>query len=227
MNLLVTTELRKTSGTMKRTLTRVIKILGSQQSISKDYYRDYYYNRIISDYSGPEFYSKLIANCKSEKTIITNVAIGKSKGLEFGCSQAYVKQEFGKPAYHVYNKQKLHTEILFFKLLLGKHKIKCQAHFFEDELFLYHYSFPYLKTTEYEQVFKILEEKYLNEKYSGENIIDVEGGCINVVADVSFTVYYIDTKSKYFTAHEDIMRSERLLKNVKEAQEKDELFERL
>jgi len=31
----------------------------------------------------------------------------------------------------------------------------------------------------------------------------------------------------YFKAHEDIMRSERLLKNVKEAQEKDELFERL
>lgn len=167
---------------------------------SNNYYRDYYYHHLIDQYNDNCAYFSLYKKCTSDKSLKTNVKICFSKSLKLGSNRADICRILGKPGYHIKNVSPLNIEILVYRMLIGNHKVTCQMHLFDNQLFLYNYTFPYSNGYDNEQIMNIIQKKYLPEtgNYAAENIIDGFNNCLQIEKGVDFTISYLLLTCDFF-----------------------------
>lgn len=142
---------------MKRHFYKLRKLI-----LGKPDLRDDYYSNLISQFNKPDSYNLLVKKC-SKNHINTNVEINFSDVLKFNCSIKQFKKTISYKCYYEKQNKTLNTRILFYKLEMGDHKVKCQVHFHNGELFYFIYTFPYLNNENKHEIIKILSTKYLPE----------------------------------------------------------------
>jgi len=72
--------------------------------------------------------------------------------------------------------------------------------FYENELFLYSYTFSHIKNMNNNEVLETIKTKYLNEnqKYSKEIIKDNYNNCLHFEDEVALTLSYTSLSSKFY-----------------------------
>jgi len=164
-----------------------------------DYYKNYYYQRILNQYDNTNSYLSLYKNQSNNVFLKTDTDICFSKTIKFNSSINEVKKELNKPNYHITSNKFNNVEILFYRILIGNHKVKCQMHFFAGKLFLYNYIFSYLQKNESNEIINIIQEKYIPHvnDYSNQIIIDSNNNCLQINNDVELTVNYFSLNSNF------------------------------
>lgn len=163
-------------------------------------HRNDYYNRIFIQYDDLATYLSLYKKCTSNNWLKTNVEIGFSTALKFDCTINEVKKILRKPNYHVRNNKDLKIDILFYRTLIGNYKVKCQMHFFENKLFFFNFTFPYLNKSDNNEIINLLQKKYISESdnYAGQNIIDNFNSCMQISNNVELTINYVSLDCDFF-----------------------------
>lgn len=165
----------------------------------RNYYRSYY-DRIFTQYNDTSSYLLLYNKYTATSTIKTDVEICFSKALKFGCSVLEVKNKLHKPNYQIRQNESLCTEILLYRIFIGKHKVRCQMHFYKDRLFLYNYTFSYVNKFETKEIINVIKEKYVSDIgiHAEQNIIDKFNNCLQIEDDVRLTINYLSLNSDFF-----------------------------
>jgi hypothetical protein len=73
-------------------------------------------------------------------------------------------------------------------------------HFFENKLFFFNYTFPYLNKTDNNEIINLLQKKYTSESnnYAGQNIIDNFNSCMQISNNVELTINYVSLNCDFF-----------------------------
>jgi hypothetical protein len=204
---------------MKRYFLKLVKKILKLYKKQKNSSDEYYYSIIINEYSNIKSYLALYNKCINTDTINlkTDVNIHYSEFLKFGASIKDAKKLLKKPNYHIQNNKSLNIEILVYRILIGTHRVKCQMHFFRDQLFLYNYTFTNTKKEENTKILEILHNKYLDQHNNQDikNIIDNYNNCIQINNDLELTINYIALNSELFKKIKGFSISEEELKNQK------------
>jgi hypothetical protein len=162
--------------------------------------RNDYYNRIFNQYNDIATYLSLYKKCTSDSWLKTEVEIGFSRSLKFDCTIDDVKKKLQKPNYHMRNNKDFKIDILLYRTLIGNYKVKCQLHFFENKLFFFNYTFPYLNKSANNEIISLLQKKYISESvnYLGQNIIDNFNSCMQISNNVELTINYVSLNCDFF-----------------------------
>ena len=159
---------------------------------------NYSYEQILNSYCGIDPYVTLYEEAEEKNNIHTDVLINGNDKLCLGSKLNNVKKLLGKPQFHIKNDQAFNVEILFYKIIKGKHKIKYTLHFVDNTLFFINYTFSYLTDKEKQLTLKIFQDKYLNTNLfdtCNKKIMDRQGNIIMVEDKTDFIINYIATEN--------------------------------
>lgn len=196
--------------------------------------QDYCYEKLINRYKNLDYYLLQISY-QDKQALFTDKNISFSTNQLFKKNQIkYVKKKYGKPIYTIINNYPFgKIKIHFYRIKLGYHNAKMELHFYNDSLFLYNYSFSYLKNTEQENILQVLKKKYLSNKQKGIDplnsyIIDNKNSAISFSKRFDFTINYVlDNHSELFHKMNSIvMNKVELQKHIKNLNSQ-ELYSRL
>ena len=157
--------------------------------------KNYYIEKFVNKYRNGKFYFNLIDKVEKMDEIKTNVAIEfiENKKLNEVVIKDVIK-EYGSSNCKIISEDLLGVEILFYKLKLGKYKMKLEFHFFNDKLFFYSYVFSMNNVKDKNEIIKIIKDKYsvkgLSDKGSNY-IIDDNKNIILTNNDINFSIYYL------------------------------------
>jgi hypothetical protein len=209
------------------------KILKLFRKNKYSYYpRDYYYAKLLDKYSSIESYISL-ANINDKQALFTDKNISFSDNPDFKKNQKkYIQKKYGKPNYTIVNNFPFgKITILFYRLLLGNHKVKLELHFFQKSLIMYNYEFSYLKNESKINILNVLKEKYkINKDIVPSHcyIVNRENTMIVFLDNVNFTIYYIDyINSDIYSQMNSLIKEVKQLKKREMEKEKQEFFRRL
>jgi hypothetical protein len=198
---------------------------------TKDYYPHNYYNSLLIRYNEPALYSNLLNEVKNKNKLITNEEISLVRNKPFYQIRiADIKKKYGKSNYHIKSKYPINKEILFYRLVVGKHRVNLELHFHDNELFFYNYSFPSLKPSDKTDIIKVIESKYLNgEKYNFQNfnITDSKYNFISVNENIIFTINYICFASAFFEDLSSFLEKQKKEEENAKRIEIENLYEKL
>lgn len=180
---------------MNRYLHKVKRLYFILFKKNKTYTRDPYIRFV-----GFNFYSSLLKNCIPHNCIKTNVEICFNSSLKFGTFINDAVKIIEDENYHIRYNQSLHIEVIFFRMSVGNHRVKCQMHFFKNRLFLYNFTFSDMKEFEINEIFNVLQIKYLpnSQNYSKQNIIDDYNNYIQISNEVELRINYLSLNSPVF-----------------------------
>lgn len=163
------------------------------------YYQSFYYQSLKHKKNTLDTYLKLYQECTNSNFITTDLKISFSDDLTFGSSIRQAKKINGTPNFKSEDKD-INLEVLYYRLLIGSHKVKCQLFFYKNELFMYCYTFTHIKNMNNNEVLDTIKAKYLNENqnYSKEIIKDNYNNCIHFEDDISLTISYTSLSSMFY-----------------------------
>jgi hypothetical protein len=213
---------------MNKYLNKIKDLLSRIPFRGKEYfYRKNYNSSMIREHA--DFYLTVYKKATSLEHIRTNVEIGLSRNLKFGCTIKEIKAKFREPSDHLKNITSLNAEIYLYKMLIGNHKVKCQLHFFEGKLFMYKYVFHYLGNDGINEIINIIQEKYLPdvEIYSKQNIIDPNNNCLNIDEGIDLTISYLSLDSDFFKKITNISRNKEQRLKKRESALYNDIFNRI
>lgn len=203
---------------------------------NKSYYpRDYYYNKLLNKYNNVESYLSL-TRLHDKQALLTDKVISFSDHHDFKANKKkYFKKKYGKPNYSIVNVFPFgNIKIMFYRIKIGGLKTKLELHFFQNTLFMYNYTFSYLKNeSEKNQIFNVLKEKYMIDKEKNlalDNcyIKDKNNTVIVLTNSVDFTINYIhNINSVLYQQMNDILTREIKRENQKIIQNEQNLYLRI
>lgn len=162
---------------------------------SRKYYsRENYYEKLFDKYSDATSYFSLINTIQNKQNIVSKRLITFNNKKYVNITKQDIFQQYGRPNYQIVTNKKLKTELIFYRLYIGGHKVKLELHIHNNHLFLFTYIFSYLKANEKYQIIKLIEKKYLDQQqldYSNVVIIDNRQSVINITDSINFTINYI------------------------------------
>ena len=181
----------------------------------KQYYKHSYYQAKTEQYKDISPYLSLYEKSKELKYSRACMEICYSPDLKFGCSIQAVKNKLHKPNFHIQTNKS--TNILFYRLMIGDYKVRCQMHFLNNKLFLYNYCFSHNDAKANEEVIKVIKEKYAidSDNPTRENIIDHFNNCIQIDDDVELKISYFSLNSPFFKKIASISEEEANLQKEK------------
>lgn len=199
------------------TYNKILRFFGKQP---KAYHQlgYYYYEQLFNRYRKKETYLQLLHQLEQQTSYITTEDIRLSD--TFDCFEISPKEaiaKFGKPNFKAIQKKKnFSTDIMLYRLNLGKHKSKLELHFYNNKLAYYCYRLSYLNVSDINELQSVLGDKYLNSKVVNlENhyIKDQHNNVVHLYREGDLLVRYISTTSPLF----------QFLKNDLEEQEKEKV----
>lgn len=161
---------------------------------SSEYYsRKNYYEKLFDKYSDATSYYSLINTIQNKQNIVSKRLITFNNKKYVNITKQDIIKQYGKPNYQIVTNKKMKTELIFYRLCIGGHKVKLELHIHNNHLFLFTYIFSYLKVDEKYQIIKLIEKKYLKQPldYSNLVIIDNKQSVINITDSIDFTINYI------------------------------------
>ena len=191
-------------------MTLIKKIKNIFYKKSGYYFSIYYYRQLLDKYTvNITVYLKLLnaANSFKNKLIAKEIISSYSK-ISFNYTINRTKKTYGLPAYTIINETVDDVIILFYRLKFGDEKVKCEFHFYKEELFYMKYIFSYLNPKQKESIINIIEKKYLDEKpfnYVNSVISDADNNKLFISEDSHFNIEYLAIDSSFY-------------KNIKELQ---------
>ncbi len=179
---------------------------------------DQYYSRIFNKYDKLEAYLSLHQKSLSGNYLQTLTNIEFIDNIKFGFNIKDIAPYIPTTNYQVLSNETLNTKILFYKMFIADHRVKCQIHFFRGKMFLCSYTFSYLKDSQQNEITDILRNKYLpGTKYSDGDIIrDSLQNCISIENSLEYTLNYMPLNNEIF----DEIKA---FKNSMDDRKKDEL----
>ncbi|MCG1036858.1 hypothetical protein [Polaribacter sargassicola] len=192
-------------------------------------YEHYYYRNILKMYDKPETYSGLVDLCLNKKEVLTSKEIYFSSNLKFNYTIKKAKKNiFSK---RVTIKKIENTTILLHKTRIGGYPAKLVMHFYQNNLFLFNYTFSNLSNNDKSIIKNVLKEKYLNNNtqfsFSKNRIVDSLGNHIFIEDDVYFTINYISLTDDFFKMLNNIKEELEIKKKVRKELHKKELYNNL
>lgn len=182
----------------------------------------YYYESLVNKYRDVSSYEKLKEMVCKKQTVLATKGIYKS--YSFSKQDAYKRH--GRSQYFFIINASLKMELLYYRIMLGGHKVKLEMHFKEDELFHCSYRFSYLKDTQKQEIINIIEQKYFGGEhldYRSNNISDVNKTTINIEDSIDFTINYLFYGNSDFFEIIETLKSKkienRLKRKMKEARD--------
>ena len=110
--------------------------------------------------------------------------------------------KFGKPLYSLkHNIEGDRIDVKFYKRIISGKKVKLEFHFYQNFLFYYSYSFPYLTKREKEEIKDSIIDKYdldLDDLKTGTSVLDKERIFLRINDEPEFKLNYLDTKSRFY-----------------------------
>lgn len=160
--------------------------------------RDYYYKELLNKYENLESYLSII-DFNNKQALLTDKSISFSNDQMFKENEMkYLKMKYGKPNYIIVNNYAFgKIKVYLYRIQLGTHKVKMMLHVFHNVLFMYNYTFSYLKNeSEKIDILNLLEKKYLIDKgnYTVNNnsyIMDKKKSAIVFSENIDLTINYI------------------------------------
>ncbi|RPH33756.1 MAG: hypothetical protein EHM93_03720 [Bacteroidales bacterium] len=193
--------------------------------------RNYYYERLFEKYTDATSYLSIVASVQSKQNIVSQRLISFNKNEFKNTTKQDVYKQYGKPNYQIKTNKVLKTELFFYRVFIGGHRVKLDLHFYNNSLFFYSYTFSYLREDEKYQIVNLIEKKYLDEKpfdYNNFVIIDGKQSIINIIDSMDFTINYICCiTSSIFQRVETAISNEKLAAAKKQKMVADELFQKL
>ena len=180
---------------MYKLLRRIKKALPAPNEIYY-YSSKHYYETLKVKYSTLEPYLKLLKQFSQLSPIKSSIEV-KS---ELGSTIESILKKYGKPRHRFTNMTPLSNQVLFYKFLLGGHKVKCEMHFCKNRLFLFKYIFSYLTPENRDKIADMVSLKYLDRSvdFKIHKISSENGKEISIYDSAEFTISYLDGKSDFF-----------------------------
>lgn len=112
-------------------------------------------------------------------------------------------KKYGKPLYSVkHNIEDKKVDIKFYKRIISGQKVKLEFHFYQNVLFYYSYSFPYLTNKEKNDIIDRIDKKYDLGFESSEtyklSILDKDHIFFRISDEPEFKLQYLDTKNRFY-----------------------------
>ncbi|MCJ8164163.1 hypothetical protein MKJ04_04865 [Pontibacter sp. E15-1] len=158
-----------------------------------------------------------------------------SSSLKFGSSRKAVQKKMPRPTHRAIgctfsNYGQLNYDTLYYKIMLGKHKVKLEMHFFNDQLFFFCYNFSVTLERERMDIINVLHEKYLaapRRTLDPHTIEDTYGHCISVDSEKNLSVSYLYKESDFFEHISQVKQEEETKILTKEDVTYKQLYARL
>ncbi len=199
----------------------------------KDEYRhrEYYYENLFNKYKDATSYQSIITKVKSKHNIVSQRMISFDDNPFEKVTKQNIVKLYGKPSYQNKTDSVLNTELFFYRLIIGGHKVKLDMHFHNNHLFFYSYTFSYLKEDEKLLIINLIEKKYLNGQhfdYKNFNITDNRHSVIHIIDAFDFTIDYISSiTSDLFKNIDAIITKQTLAAEKKQKKTSEELYNKL
>lgn len=181
-----------------------IKKIKKLLSKKKEYYFSrYYYRQLLDKYTvNINIYIKLLNVTNTfEKKIITTNSISSYSKISFKSSINHTKKVYGQPTYTIINESIDDVVILFYRLKFAEQKVKCEFHFYNNELFYIKYIFSYLSQKHKDTIIDIIEKKYLEGNkfdYLNSLIKDKQDNHLFISEDSHFNLDYLAIDSSFY-----------------------------
>ncbi|MBN2173900.1 MAG: hypothetical protein JW731_07205 [Bacteroidales bacterium] len=188
--------------------------------------RDYYYDKLLTKYENPEFYSKLDETDQLRK-IPSKQTIRVKDDLNFGISYQEVIDKHGKPNCILKKDRNSKFQILFYRVKVGGHKTKCEYHFYNNRLFFFTYIFAYLTKEEKNEITKMVGKKYADDALfepESQIIIDVTENFIMVENGVDYSILYVSGEKEIFQQIKKDRRTENIIHQKRNIRRNNELY---
>lgn len=190
-------------------LTKRVKKLFFKQ---KEYYFSrYYYRQLIDKYTtNIATYVKLLnATSLAVYNQNTNKNILEDSTVTFKYTISQTKKIYGEPIYIIENHVINEMSILFYRLKFANERVKCEFHFYKNELFYIKYIFSYISDKQKKSIINVLEGKYLEGKkfnYKMNIISDNNNNKLLITEDSHFNIDYLSLNSDFFYSIEDLKK---------------------
>lgn len=152
----------------------------------------FYYKQLVEKYNNYDFHMESYRKAKQKNNLYTNNEILYNTKISFGCTISDTREIFGAPLFSTQSDTFNPLTVLFYKILLGGHKVRCEMFFWEEKLYSLNYTFPYLSSKEKNDIVKIIQNKYLNCSidFVNQKIVDGDGNIIMINDIYTFEIYY-------------------------------------
>ena len=191
--------------------------------------KNMYYEHLLEKYNSADPYLSLIAKTTELACCETLSEISFSPTLKFSSSSESLLINFKKKNFVCSQKTELHTEVFLYKMLIGKHKVRIELHFFNNSLFYYKYFFSRVNEIEKLELLSLLYNKYLNKDVHQhvELIRDTRANYIYIDSSVGFTLNYFNASHRFFSLiHQQAIDNVRAIEQRNKSKVK-ELYSRL
>ena len=163
----------------------------------KENNRDHFQYRLLQQFGHSSCYRKLIDNFEKDLIKLDKTSLNN----QFNNTRIKsLKKKYGKPLYNILHEHgEHHIRILFYKRMIEDQKVRLEFHFYDDRLFYYSYTFPYLSHEEKNRFMGQLSKKYgLDHDYLKVNCIEDKHGIIlNLCDNLGLCLKYLDKNSPF------------------------------
>ncbi len=215
---------------IKRFLFKAISKFISPVNNKYYYSRDYFYERLVSNYNDVDSYLDLKTKVSEADSLHTKHNIFFSKSIKFGSSLSSVKRKLPSPNYQVIGNPGLKCHILFYRIFIGRHKVKLEMHFFQNRLFFFNYNFTSLNEPDKMEILNIMKSKYgvsMTELKEKRTIKDNDGNYIFIDFNINLSINYLCPSDDFFNQANKIFEMRKHRKLTKEIAKYKELYSRL
>lgn len=159
-----------------------------------------YYTGLLNQYYSSKAYLGLYDLCTKNNNLKTDIEISYKNKIKFGCTLDFATKTLSDKKYYIHKNKALNTTIVYFRMLFGNHRIKCQMHFFNNSMFFFSYNFTEISRSDITEILKVLQEKYLFgfNIFNITNVIDSNNNCINIENNVVFSINYVSLNNNFF-----------------------------
>ena len=193
--------------------------------------RNYYYAKLFNKYIDANSYKSLKDSVLKKLKILSKREIAFNDKESGSFTKKEVLNYFGKPTFVIIPKNTLKTEIMFYRVFIGGHKVKLEMHLDKHSLFYFSYTFSHLKNDEKHQVIKLLELKYIEgQTFDYENyvIMDDKDSTISIVDTIDLKINYIcSINTGIFKSIDAIISSQIKCEANKQKNSLNDLFKKL
>lgn len=197
------------------TLIQRIRKYFSRYTLYKYYYNKYNkYEYLSEKHKNLYIYENVLERNNTVENRENKQLITFHKDLKFNDLKTKVKKILGNPSYQITNVKNENIEIYFYKILIGKQKVKCEVHFYKNNLILFTYHLPHIKNKETKTMFSFLYKKYgLNEYESFPvKIKDPKNKTLIVAKHIGVSLTYVDTSHFFFDQLKKTIRKKEFYK---------------
>lgn len=211
----------------------IIQSIGSNLSYpEKDYLsRNYGHEKLSNKYSDPAFYLRTLDRCISAPgKVKTERSIGFLDDLPFGRTLKDIAHLLPLPHFQLRGIPRPQCHILFYRVSLGRFKVKLELHLYKGILFFYNYTFEEGDIQCRAELLKTIQEKYAGEHDrigDGSVIIDRSGNYLSIEDNVLLRANYLAPDNRFYSCLYREMEMQKAQEEKNELDAYQELYKRL